>query len=478
MGIANERSLAWGIARAVAAHGAELAVTYQGEALEQARPAARRELRRSAGAAGRRHRPREPRCAVRDDRRATGAGSTSWSMRSRSPTRRSSRASTSTPVPPTSSAAMMISCYSFTELCRRAAPLMTEGGSLLTLTYAGAERVMPHYNVMGVAKAALEASVRYLAVDLGGDRHPRQRDLRRPGQDARGLRHRRLPLHPEVERVQLAAQAQHHDRGRRRRGALSAERPRRRHHRRGPARRQRLPRGRHEGGRRARHRDRVIERTPAREIADGQDVRADAHRTRRAGRRAGLRASTRTSSAWSRSTAANGFIQAQTPGCRDVLVLEETGARAAGSGGIAHFGFRLVDPADIDEAVRAVERAGGEILSRGEFCPGEPYVFCRDPDGYEVEIWHELPTAVDPAPAPRRQPSRRADGQLSHGRQQLRHAVPLHHLGREPRARDRLRGRRRAAAPAARRARHPALARPAPARASRSSPPSGASRTR
>jgi enoyl-[acyl-carrier protein] reductase I len=62
-----------------------------------------------------------------------------------------------------------ISCFSFTDVCRRAAPLMTAGGSLLTLTYSGAERVMPHYNVMGVAKAALEASVRYLAVDLGGD---------------------------------------------------------------------------------------------------------------------------------------------------------------------------------------------------------------------------------------------------------------------------------------------------------------------
>jgi enoyl-[acyl-carrier protein] reductase I len=62
-----------------------------------------------------------------------------------------------------------VSCFSFTDLCRRAAPLMKEGGSLLTLTYASAERVMPHYNVMGVAKAALEASVKYLAVDLGGD---------------------------------------------------------------------------------------------------------------------------------------------------------------------------------------------------------------------------------------------------------------------------------------------------------------------
>jgi enoyl-[acyl-carrier protein] reductase I len=64
--------------------------------------------------------------------------------------------------------ALMISCYSFTDLCRRSAPLMSAGGSLLTLTYGGAERVVPHYNVMGVAKAALEASVRYLAVDLGG----------------------------------------------------------------------------------------------------------------------------------------------------------------------------------------------------------------------------------------------------------------------------------------------------------------------
>ena len=97
----------------------------------------------------------------------------------------------------------------------------------------------------------------------------------------------------------------------------------------------------------------------------------------------------------------DGFVQAQTPGARDVLVLEEKDERPAGSGGIAHLGFRLVDPNDIDEAVRAVERAGGEILERGEFCPGEPYLFCRDRDGYEVEIWYELPTPVDPVEAPR-----------------------------------------------------------------------------
>ena len=94
----------------------------------------------------------------------------------------------------------------------------------------------------------------------------------------------------------------------------------------------------------------------------------------------------------------SGFIQAQTPGCRDVLVFEEQHNRAPGSGGIAHFGFRLIDPGDLEAAVRAVESAGGQVLSRGEFCPGEPYAFCRDPDGYEIEIWHELPTSADPAP--------------------------------------------------------------------------------
>ena len=93
-----------------------------------------------------------------------------------------------------------------------------------------------------------------------------------------------------------------------------------------------------------------------------------------------------------------GLLQAQTPGSRDVLVFQE-GAPAPGDrGGIAHFGFRLVDPADINQAAEAVRAAGGNILSQGEFCPGEPYLFCTDPDGYEVEIWHELPTHVDPPP--------------------------------------------------------------------------------
>jgi catechol 2,3-dioxygenase-like lactoylglutathione lyase family enzyme len=92
------------------------------------------------------------------------------------------------------------------------------------------------------------------------------------------------------------------------------------------------------------------------------------------------------------------FIQAQTPGSRDALVFERRPDMAGPGGGIIHFGFRLHDPADIANAVNSVERAGGAILSHGDFCPGEPYVFFRHPDGYEVEIWYELPTPVDPPP--------------------------------------------------------------------------------
>ncbi|HEX9607487.1 MAG TPA: VOC family protein [Gemmatimonadaceae bacterium] len=86
------------------------------------------------------------------------------------------------------------------------------------------------------------------------------------------------------------------------------------------------------------------------------------------------------------------FIQAQTPGARDVLVLEKGTDDVGMSGGIKHFGFRLTDARDIDRAVTTIERAGGEIKDRGEFVPGEPYVFFTDPDGYEVEVWYELPT--------------------------------------------------------------------------------------
>ena len=92
-----------------------------------------------------------------------------------------------------------------------------------------------------------------------------------------------------------------------------------------------------------------------------------------------------------------GFVQLQTPGSRDVMVFEERDASKVGkSGGIAHFGFRLQNPKDIDAAADAVRRAGGTVSEQGEFVPGEPYLFATDPDGYEIEIWYELPTPVDP----------------------------------------------------------------------------------
>ncbi len=167
MGIANERSLAWGIARAVADQGAELAVTWQGETLKKrvlplaerlgATITAEADVTDAASL--------DALFAEIDDRWGRLdflVHAIAWSDKEElkgryvDTTRDNFQRS------------MLISCYSFTELCRRAMPLMEErGGSLLTLTYIGAERVVPHYNVMGVAKAALEASVRYLAADLG-----------------------------------------------------------------------------------------------------------------------------------------------------------------------------------------------------------------------------------------------------------------------------------------------------------------------
>lgn len=95
---------------------------------------------------------------------------------------------------------------------------------------------------------------------------------------------------------------------------------------------------------------------------------------------------------------AEAFVQAQTPGSRDVLVFE-CNRRAAGKrGGVVHFGFRLTRASDIEKARNAIRAAGGTITDTGEFIPGEPYVFFKDPDGYEVEIWYELPTRVDPRP--------------------------------------------------------------------------------
>ena len=168
MGVANERSIAWGIAKALHDHGAELAFTYQGEALrKRVQPLALSldsdfVLEADVGSEASLDLVFAA-LAERWGRLDFVVHAIAFSDKDELKgkylyTTRANFLRT-----------LEISCYSFTDVCRRAAPLMTAGGSLLTLTYAGAERVMPHYNVMGVAKAALEASVRYLAVDLGGD---------------------------------------------------------------------------------------------------------------------------------------------------------------------------------------------------------------------------------------------------------------------------------------------------------------------
>jgi enoyl-[acyl-carrier protein] reductase I len=166
MGVANDRSIAWGIAKAVAAEGAELAFTYPNDSMaKRVKPLAEQlgssivlecdvasDASIDAAFSG---------IAERWDRLDFLVHAIAFSDREELKgkyldTSRRNFALT-----------LDISCFSFTAVCQRAARMMSAGGSLVTLTYYGAERVMPHYNVMGVAKAALEASVRYLAADLG-----------------------------------------------------------------------------------------------------------------------------------------------------------------------------------------------------------------------------------------------------------------------------------------------------------------------
>jgi len=168
MGLANDKSIAWGIAQAIAAQGAELAFSYQGEALKK----------RVLPLAERLGTPRVYECDVSDmdslDQlfselkelwgeidfvvHAIGFSDKSELRGRYVDTSRENFLMT-----------MDISVFSFTAVCKRAAAMMRPGGSLLTLTYYGAEKVMPHYNVMGLAKAALESSVMYMAEDLGRD---------------------------------------------------------------------------------------------------------------------------------------------------------------------------------------------------------------------------------------------------------------------------------------------------------------------
>lgn len=82
-------------------------------------------------------------------------------------------------------------------------------------------------------------------------------------------------------------------------------------------------------------------------------------------------------------------IHIQSSNSHDIITLRRDPATDGRSGGIAHFGFRLMDPKDIDQAVEEIERAGGTLISRGEFAPGVPYAYVADPDGYEIEIWFE-----------------------------------------------------------------------------------------
>lgn len=166
MGVANNRSIAWGIAKACAAQGAELAFTYQGDALKKRVEPLAAEIGSKVVVP----------CDVTD---MASIDATFETIRSEwgkldfvvhAIAFSDKDELTGRYVDTTAdnfTKTMFISCYSFTAIAQRAEKLMSDGGSLLTLTYYGAEKWMPHYNVMGVAKAALEASVRYMAADLG-----------------------------------------------------------------------------------------------------------------------------------------------------------------------------------------------------------------------------------------------------------------------------------------------------------------------
>ncbi len=166
MGVANNRSIAWGIAKAAHAQGARLAFTYQGEPLKKRVEPLAAEL--DAALVG--HcdvtEPATIDAVFAETERALGGLDFLVHAIAFSDKNELDGRYLDTTVE-NFSKTMLISCYSFTAVAQRAEKLMTNGGSMLTLTYYGAEKWMPHYNVMGVAKAALEASVRYLAADLG-----------------------------------------------------------------------------------------------------------------------------------------------------------------------------------------------------------------------------------------------------------------------------------------------------------------------
>ncbi len=255
LGVANNRSIAWGIAKSCRREGAELALTYQGEALQRRVEPLAAEI----GATVVGH------CDVTDTASVDAVfaavealwGGFDFLVHAVAYSDREQLTGRYLDTTAENFATtLLISCYSLTALAQRAEKLMQNGGSILTLTYYGAEKVMPHYNVMGVAKAALEASVRYLAVDLG----------------KQGIRINALSAGPiktlaaaggigdfryilKWNELNAPLRPHRHHRRCRRCGALPPVGSFSRGHRRGPPRRLRLPRGRDEVGRRAGYRD-------------------------------------------------------------------------------------------------------------------------------------------------------------------------------------------------------------------------------
>ncbi len=167
MGLANDKSIAWGIAQALNANGAQIAISYQGEALEKrVRPLAEQLA----------FPPVLIQCDVTDSASVEACfkelgekwGKIDFLVHAIAFSDKNElKGRTIDTTLPNFLNTMHISCYSFIEACRCAAPIMNEGGSIVALTYLGGERTLPNYNIMGVAKAALDASIRYAAVDLG-----------------------------------------------------------------------------------------------------------------------------------------------------------------------------------------------------------------------------------------------------------------------------------------------------------------------
>ena len=166
MGLANDKSIAWGIAQALNAHGAQIAISYQNEMLEK----------RVKPLAEQLNNPLLIKCDVSDSASVEACfkelgekwGKIDFVVHAIAFSDKDQlRGRTIDTTLDNFTMTMHISCYSFLEACRCASPIMNEGGSIVTLTYLGSERVLPNYNIMGVAKAALEASVRYAAVDMG-----------------------------------------------------------------------------------------------------------------------------------------------------------------------------------------------------------------------------------------------------------------------------------------------------------------------